>query len=63
MEWNPMADNPAALPVERRDATDKEAMEAYGITSVTTVTYLVGTYRYAKLADALAEAKRRAPRL
>lgn len=58
-----MTNNPTALPTEdARDAMDKaelETMERYGITRVPAAVYLVGSYRYAKFADALAEAKRR----
>lgn len=58
-----MTDNPTALPTEDAGAAmntaELEAMERYGITRVPAAVYLVGPYRYSKLADALAEAKRR----
>lgn len=59
-----MADNSRSLAAtgaaETIEQADRETMERYGITRVSTATYLVGPYRYSKLADALAEAKRRA---
>jgi predicted DsbA family dithiol-disulfide isomerase len=58
-----MTDNPTALPTEdagdAMNTAELETMERYGITRVPAAVYLVGPYRYSKLADALAEAKRR----
>ncbi|HET9645607.1 MAG TPA: hypothetical protein VFP68_20130 [Burkholderiaceae bacterium] len=54
-----MTGNPTALPTENASDAELEAMQRYGITRVPDVVYLVGPYRYSKLADALAEAKRR----
>jgi hypothetical protein len=45
--------------IDEIEEADLEAMQRYGITRVPAAVYLVGPYRYSKLADALAEAKRR----
>jgi len=54
-----MTDNPTAHPIEDASDAELEAMQRYGITRVPAAVYLVGPCRYSKLADALAEAKRR----
>lgn len=44
--------------VDKIDKADLEGMKRYGIIPVLSTSYLVGPYRYSKLADALAQAKR-----
>lgn len=59
-----MTDTTAVIPAHNSaDADDKaerEIMEQYGIIREPASVYLVGPYRYSKLADALAGAKRMA---
>jgi len=59
-----ITDNPTALPIdeaiEALDKAELDTMERYGITRVPAAAYIIGPYRYSKLADAVAEAKRQA---
>ena len=48
-----------STPLSDNKEPDDQQLEEWGISRITTASYIVGDYRYTQLKDALAEAKRR----